>query len=183
MDVRVIAATNRDLHAEVKGGRFREDLLFRLEVLPIRMPPLRERLEDVPLLVEHALQSPAQPPGHAPPRFSPEALAAFKAYAWPGNVRELMNLVERLAILVPGPEVQPGDVAAVLPRPEVPAPVTPTYEDADARGLRDRLDDYERELIAGALHAAGGNVAEAGRRLQTDRANLYRRMRRLGIRD
>jgi DNA-binding NtrC family response regulator len=92
-------------------------------------------------------------------------------------------VVERLAILVPGPEVQPGDVAAVLPRPSTPPTAGPVYEDDDTRGLRDRLDAYEKELISGALHAAGGNVAEAGRRLQTDRANLYRRMRRLGIRD
>jgi two-component system nitrogen regulation response regulator NtrX len=184
VDVRVIAATNRDLHAEVKAGRFREDLLFRLEVLVIRMPPLRERQDDIPILVEHAVQRLRKRQGMRVPRFSREALHTLEAYAWPGNVRELMNVVERLAILVPGPEVQPGDVAAVLPRLDTPTPeTTPAYEEADARGLRDRLDDYERELIAGALHASGGNVAEAGRRLQTDRANLYRRMRRLGIRD
>jgi DNA-binding NtrC family response regulator len=114
---------------------------------------------------------------------SPGALKALQDYAWPGNVRELMNIVERLAILVTAPEIQPGDVAAVLPRKSAPPRETPAYGDSDTRGLRDRLDDYERELIAGALHAAGGNVAEAGRRLQTDRANLYRRMKRLGIRE
>jgi two-component system nitrogen regulation response regulator NtrX len=182
VDVRVIAATNRDLRAEVRAGRFREDLLFRLEVLPIRMPPLRERQEDIPLLVEHALQRLRKRQGMRPPRFSRDALDALRRYAWPGNVRELMNVVERLAILVAGPEVQPGDVAAVLPRADLFQPSGPTYEDEDTRGLRERLDAYERELISGALHAAGGNVAEAGRRLQTDRANLYRRMRRLGIR-
>jgi two-component system nitrogen regulation response regulator NtrX len=183
VDVRVIAATNRDLRAEVRAGRFREDLLFRLEVLPIRMPPLRERREDIPLLVEHALQRLRKRQGMRPPRFSREALDALQGYAWPGNVRELMNVVERLAILVAGPEVQPGDVAAVLPRADLSHPSGPAYEDEDTRGLRERLDAYERELISGALRAAGGNVAEAGRRLQTDRANLYRRMRRLGIRD
>ncbi len=183
VDVRVIAATNRDLHEECKTGRFREDLLFRLEVVPIRMPPLRERLEDVPLLVEHALRRLRRRQGIRAPRFSREAVAALQRYAWPGNVRELMNLVERLSILTSGPEVQPPDVSAVLPRAQTAAPDTPAYEDADTRGLRDRLDDYERELIAGALHAAAGNVAEAGRRLQTDRANLYRRMKRLGIRE
>jgi two-component system nitrogen regulation response regulator NtrX len=182
VDVRVIAATNRELHKEVEAGRFREDLLFRLEVVPIRMPPLRERMDDVPLLVEHALQRLRRRQGIRTPRFSAAALAALREYGWPGNVRELMNLVERLSILFPGPEVQPAEVAAVLPR-EVPvASDTPAYADADTRGLRDRLEDYERELIQGALHAAGGNVAEAGRRLQTDRANLYRRMKRLGIR-
>jgi two-component system nitrogen regulation response regulator NtrX len=183
VDVRVIAATNRDLHEECRVGRFREDLLFRLEVVPIRMPPLRERLDDVPLLVEHALQRLRRRQGIHAPRFSAEAVAGLQRYAWPGNVRELMNLVERLSILTSGPEVQPADVGAVLPRAAAPAPETPPYEDADTRGLRDRLDDYERELISGALHGAGGNVAEAGRRLQTDRANLYRRMKRLGIRE
>jgi len=183
VDVRVIAATNRDLHEECRAGRFREDLLFRLEVVPIRMPPLRERLDDVPLLVEHALYRLRRRQGIHAPRFSAEGVAALQRYAWPGNVRELLNLVERLSILSPGPEVQPADVSAVLPRATASTPETPSYEDADTRGLRDRLDDYERELISGALHAAGGNVAEAGRRLQTDRANLYRRMKRLGIRE
>jgi len=182
VDVRVIAATNRDLHKEVQAGRFREDLLFRLDVVPIRMPPLRERLEDVPLLVEHAARRLRRRQGLRPPRFSKEAMDLLQRYAWPGNVRELMNIVERLAILMPGPEVQPGDVASVLPRRPAPPEATPTYADDDPRDLRGRLDDYERELISGALHSARGNVAEAGRRLRTDRANLYRRMKRLGIR-
>ena len=186
VDVRVIAATNRDLHEELRAGRFREDLLFRLEVVPLRMPPLRERLADVPMLVEHALQRLRSRQGMRVPRFSAEAIACLQGHSWPGNVRELLNLVERLAILAPSPEVQPADVAAVLPRaravPSGDAP-EPGYRDADPRGLRERLEDYERELIRGALRAAEGNVAEAGRRLQTDRANLYRRMRRLGIRE
>jgi two-component system nitrogen regulation response regulator NtrX len=186
VDVRVIAATHRDLHEEVRAGRFREDLLFRLEVVPLHMPPLRERLADVPLLVEHALQRLRRRQGMRAPRFSPEAVSALQHYPWPGNVRELMNLVERLCILAPGPEVQAADVQAVLspPRGHVAGPPTPTpgHVERDSRGLRERLEDYERELIRGALTEAGGNVAEAGRRLQTDRANLYRRMRRLGIR-
>ena len=183
VDVRVIAASNKDLRGEVRAGRFREDLLFRLEVLPLRMPPLRERLEDLPLLVEHALRRLRNRQGIRPPRFAADALEALKRYEWPGNVRELMNLVERLAILTPGTEVQLSDVLAVLPRVSVSPAQTPAYSDSDARGLSERLDDYERELILGALHAAGENIAEAGRRLQTDRANLYRRMRRLGIRE
>jgi two-component system nitrogen regulation response regulator NtrX len=182
VDVRVIAATNKDLHAEVKAGHFREDLLFRLEVVPLRMPPLRERLEDVPMLVEHALGRLRKRQGIRAPRFSADAMGALQHYTWPGNVRELLNLVERLAILTNGPEVQLTDVHAVLPRTGDTPSETPAYSDTDARALRDRLDDYERELIQGAMHAAAGNIAEAGRRLKTDRANLYRRMRRLGIR-
>lgn len=185
VDVRVIAATNRDLHAEARAGRFREDLLFRLEVVPLHMPPLRERLDDVPLLVEHSLQRLRLRQGMRVPRFSAGAVAALRAYPWPGNVRELMNLVERLAILSPGPEVQPQDVAAVLPRAarSTQGAASPAFDEEDTRGLRDRMEDYERDLIQGALEAADGNVAEAGRRLRTDRANLYRRMRRLGIRE
>jgi len=185
VDVRVIAATHRDLHEEARAGRFREDLLFRLEVVPLRMPPLRERLADVPLLLDHALQRLRRRQGMRVPRFSAQAVAALQAYPWPGNVRELMNLVERLCILAPGPEVQAADVAAVLSpsreRLAAGAPA-PAWVEGDARGLRERLEGYERDLIRGALEEAGGNVAEAGRRLQTDRANLYRRMRRLGIR-
>ncbi|MDP2959171.1 MAG: sigma-54 dependent transcriptional regulator [Longimicrobiales bacterium] len=186
VDVRVVAATNRDLHEETRAGRFREDLFFRLEVVPLRMPPLRERLADVPLLVDHALARLRRRQGMSAPRFSPEAVAALQRYPWPGNVRELMNIVERLSILAPGPEVQAADVAAVLPvQPgfQLSGAPVPAYVDGDARGLRERLEDYERELIRGALRTADGNVAEAGRRLQTDRANLYRRMRRLGIRE
>ena len=186
VDVRVVAATNKDLRAAVDDGSFREDLLFRLEVVPLEMPPLRNRREDVPLLVEHALGRLRRRQGMRPPAFAKEAVEALRAYDWPGNVRELVNLVERLSILAPGPTVQPGDVAAVLPgrRAGVPAAgAAPGYVDDDPRDLRDRLDDYERTLIEGALEAADGNVAEAGRRLKTDRANLYRRMKRLGIRD
>jgi two-component system nitrogen regulation response regulator NtrX len=183
VDVRVIAATNHDLRAAVEAGTFREDLLFRLDVLPIRMPALRERPEDVPLLVEHAANRLRKRHGMSVPRISPDALEMLTAYPWPGNVRELINIVERLAILVPGPEVQPGDVRALLPERRSAPTDGPRFESDDQRGLRDRLDDYERLLISGALDASSGSVAEAGRRLQTDRANLYRRMKRLGLRE
>jgi two-component system nitrogen regulation response regulator NtrX len=187
VDVRVIAATHRDLHEEARSGRFREDLLFRLEVVPLHMPPLRERLADIPVLVEHALQRLRRRQGMRVPRFSPQAVAALQGYSWPGNVRELLNLVERLCILAPAPEVDAVDVAAVLSPSRGQfggSPLSsPGHLENDPRGLRDRLEDYERALIRGALDETAGNVAEAGRRLQTDRANLYRRMRRLGIRE
>ena len=182
VDVRVIAATNRDLRREVEVGRFREDLLFRLDVVPIAMPPLRERTADVPLLVEHARQLLARRSGIVAPHFGAQALAALQMYGWPGNVRELLNIVERLSILHSGAHVEAADVRRVLPGGGGPNAAVPGYVDGDRRPLRYRLDDYERSLIAGALAATSGNVAEAGRRLQTDRANLYRRMRRLGLR-
>jgi two-component system nitrogen regulation response regulator NtrX len=180
VDVRVIAATNRDLRAEVAAGRFREDLYFRLHVIPIHLPPLRERREDVPMLVRHFLDRVRRRTALRPPRLSLAAMEALTRHGWPGNVRELANIVERVSILHAGQEVGAADVRALLDGR--PGPAEPTaYRDDDGRALSDRLDDYEREILSGALDAADGSVAEAARRLRTDRANLYRRMRRLGI--
>jgi two-component system nitrogen regulation response regulator NtrX len=172
VDVRVISATNRRLEDEVAGGHFREDLFFRLNVFPIHIPPLRERLADLPALVAHLAERAR--PRHAV-QFTPGALEALAAYGWPGNVRELANLIERLSILS-GPTVDATAVRQVLRGG--PPPAQPS---ASGRPLSEALDDYERGLIATALSQAGGNVAEAARVLQTDRANLYRRMRRLGL--
>ncbi|MGD2068851.1 MAG: sigma-54 dependent transcriptional regulator [Gemmatimonadota bacterium] len=183
VDVRVIAATNRDLRAAVEGGGFRQDLFFRLDVVPIRMPPLRERRADIPLLVAWAVERLRRKHGMVPPRIGREALDALGAHDWPGNVRELFNTVERLAILTePGVDVDAATVRRVLPSRGSRARPTPVFDPEDDRPLRTRLDDYERALIAGALDASGGNVAEAGRLLETDRANLYRRMKRLDVR-
>ena len=182
VDVRVLAATNHDLRAQVEEGSFRQDLLFRLEVVPIHLPPLRERLQDLPLLVAHILQRLRNRRGLVPPHITRGGMQALKRYAWPGNVRELMNVLERLAILSSGGPVEEEDVARLMPTPRGPGD-TPGYLEGDHRPLRERLEDYERKLIRGALEGSEGNVAEAGRRLQTDRANLYRRMKRLGLTD
>lgn len=182
VDVRVLSATNKELRAEVAAGRFREDLLFRLLVIPLHLPPLRERREDVPLLVEHFLASNRTRDGLYPPRLTPAALELLVRHAWPGNVRELANTIERLSILHPGAEIGPGEIRAILAgAASSAAPERLAYRDDDERPLPDRLGDYERRLIQGALQAAEGSVADAARRLRTDRANLYRRMRRLGI--
>ncbi len=185
VDVRIVAATNRDLRAEVAAGRFREDLFFRLHVIPLQLPPLRERRDDVPLLVEHFLARNQRRNGLRPPRLAPAAMEALARHPWPGNVRELANILERLSILHAGAEVGAAEIRALLTGA---APLAPeaakdgaAYRDDDARSLSDRLDDYERALLEGALDASDGSVAEAARRLRTDRANLYRRMRRLGI--
>jgi two-component system nitrogen regulation response regulator NtrX len=173
VDVRTISATNRRLDEEVANGEFREDLYFRLNVFPIHLPPLRERLEDLPALVAHLAER-VRPRNAA--TFTPAALEALASYAWPGNIRELANLVERLSILS-GPTVDAGAVRQVLPGGTAalgPAVVL-------GRPLSEALDEYERALIAAALAQAEGNVAEAARVLRTDRANLYRRMRRLGL--
>jgi transcriptional regulator with GAF, ATPase, and Fis domain len=186
VDVRIVSATNRDLARAVAEGSFREDLLFRLNVIPIAIPPLRERPSDIPALVEHFSVLHRARTGRRPPQWTPDAVTALVRYRWPGNVRELANIVERLAILHAGTEVTEHDVRAVLPvdgggagarRAEQPLPDPALLE----QSLSDTLDGHERTLIVRALSAAGGNVAEASRRLKTDRANLYRRMRRLGI--
>lgn len=174
VDVRVLAATNRDLDAEMVAGNFRRDLFFRLNVLHLHMPPLRDRLEDVPELVFHFLTQLRSRHGLATPRLTSDALARLRAYAWPGNVRELANVCERVAILHAGREVTPGQIDGLL-RGASPAPST------DNLPLSERLEAFERESITRALREAGGRVSEAARQLGTDRPNLYRRMRRLDI--
>jgi two-component system nitrogen regulation response regulator NtrX len=173
VDVRVVAATNRRLEDAVADGEFREDLFFRLNVFPIRLPALRERLEDLPALVTHLAERvrPRQAPA-----FTPEAIQALAGYAWPGNVRELANLIERLIILS-GPTIDAAAVRQVLRGGTAAPSAVPVL----GRPLSEALDDFERGLLAAALAQAQGNVAEAARLLHTDRANLYRRMRRLGL--
>jgi two-component system nitrogen regulation response regulator NtrX len=180
VDVRVLAATNRQLEQAVTAGTFREDLYFRLNVFPIHLPPLRDRAEDISSLVMHLAQR-VRPIGT--PRFSPQALESLSHYSWPGNVRELANIVERLIIVGGGKsEIGAEAVAAVLPQTSGPRPqVSGDGATAPELPLSDALDVYERRLIRDALTRSNGNVAEAARALRTDRANLYRRMRRLGL--
>jgi two-component system nitrogen regulation response regulator NtrX len=183
VDVRIVSATNKDLTRAVADGTFREDLYFRLNVIPLAIPPLRERPDDIPALVRHFSQVHRGRTGQPLTSWSTNALDALARYRWPGNVRELANIVERLAILHPGREVTSDEIREVLPsaptRLAEPAAL-PNATVLDA-SLTDTLDDYERVLITRALSVAGGNIAEAARRLQTDRPNLYRRMKRLGI--
>jgi two-component system nitrogen regulation response regulator NtrX len=183
VDVRILSATNKDLTRAVADGTFREDLYFRLNVIPLAIPPLRERPDDIPALVRHFSQVHRGRTGQPLTSWSGDALNTLARYRWPGNVRELANIVERLAILHPGREVTSDEIRDVLPgaptRLAEPAAL-PNAAVLDA-SLTDTLDEYERVLITRALSVAGGNIAEAARRLQTDRPNLYRRMKRLGI--
>jgi len=183
VDVRVIAATNMDLERAVREGRFREDLFFRLNVIPVALPPLRARTGDIALLVRHFSALYRIRAVRPAPGWSDDALRLMECYRWPGNVRELANIVERLAILHAGADVTARDVSEVLGMSSVDQAAAPAPDRAPSadRPLADALDDYERALITQALTAARGKVAEAARRLQTDRPNLYRRLRRLGI--
>jgi len=184
VDVRVVAATNQRLDQAVGAGSFREDLYFRLNVFPIELPPLRQRLDDLPALVQHLAD---RLRGHQAPTFTTEAISLLSSYDWPGNVRELANVIERLSI-IGGAEVDAALVREVLPRSAARAEAGAVAEaagvnlaDLQGRSLSNLLDDYERALVREALGRASGNVAEAARALQTDRANLYRRMKRLGL--
>jgi two-component system, NtrC family, nitrogen regulation response regulator NtrX len=183
-DVRILAATNKDLARAVADGSFREDLYFRLNVIPLHVPPLRERPDDIPALVRHfALLNRART-GRPVSEWSPDALGLLERYNWPGNVRELANIVERLAILHAGETLTSHHVHAVLHAQPSGATRTVGVELPTTQlttSLTDELDAYERTLILRALSAANGNITAAARRLQTDRPNLYRRMRRLGI--
>jgi two-component system nitrogen regulation response regulator NtrX len=183
VDVRIVSATNKDPARAVIDGTFREDLLFRLNVIPIPIPPLRERPGDIPALVRHFSVLHRMRTGRAIQAWSEDAIATLTRHAWPGNIRELANIVERLAIVNAGRLVTESDVAAVLPVERAArSRNTPLPDPASLdHSLSDTLDEYERVLIARALSMANGNVAEAARRLKTDRPNLYRRMRRLGL--
>jgi len=177
-DVRVVAATNRDPAAEVTAGRFREDLYYRLNVVPIHVPPLRERREDVPVLSARFLAEACERNGRKPLRLSREAVAALQTHDWPGNVRELRNFVERLAILCDGPEVGAAELTAMLPGARKPR--------ADrlraGASFHDLVEEAEREIVLAALAAHGDNVSDTARALGLERSHLYKKMRALGIR-
>ena len=175
IDVRVVAATNRNLESAVAAGGFREDLYFRLAVIPINVPPLRERPEDVPLLIEHFAARLAQETGRRPQVFTAGALEALRHYAFPGNIRELRNLVERLLIMNPGSSIGADAVRAVLPS----AAETGT---AEAATLADSVRDFERRQIEAALAAEGGHMTRAASRLGLERSHLYKKMKQLGMR-
>jgi two-component system, NtrC family, nitrogen regulation response regulator NtrX len=170
VDVRVVAAANTDLARAVAAGGFRDDLFYRLNVLPIHVPPLRDRIADLPDLVEHLMARLRDRHGLNPPRISRAGLAALGRCRWPGNVRELANICERLAILNAGATVDAAEIEALLPGSA-----------SATLSLSEQLEVFERKQIEAALAAAGRSVAEAARALDTDRANLYRRMKRLGI--
>ena len=173
-DARILSATNKNLSAEIQRGQFREDLFFRLAVVPIDVPPLRERTEDIPVLARHFLEQASQRFGRRPKRLSASALEALQAYRWPGNVRELKNLIERLMILSPNPEIGPKELPAEFDRED-------GAEIAADAPLREARDDFERRYILAALRRHRGNVTRTAEALQIERSNLYRKLKGYGI--
>jgi two-component system nitrogen regulation response regulator NtrX len=176
VDVRVLAATNKDLTAEIRATRFREDLYFRLNVIPIFVPPLRDRADDVPRLAEHFMAELAREYGRRRKTFEPAALSALQRYRWPGNVREMRNVLERLMIMVPGDTIAASDLSFLdgsLAIEEAGGGATVPLHDA-----RDR---FERDYILRALAQQQGNISRTADVLGVERSNLYRKMRGFGI--
>jgi transcriptional regulator with PAS, ATPase and Fis domain len=174
VDVRIIAATHRDLRAEVQAGRFREDLYFRLVVYPIFLPPVRERTEDIPLLVGHFLRKLRDDVGRKVERVSPEVLDALSRYPWPGNVRELENVVHRSLLSCRGDELALSDLPAEIQARALPS-LPPVGVD-DRRETVLPLRELERRAIERALAMTGGSVGRAAKMLGIGRATLYRRL-------
>jgi DNA-binding NtrC family response regulator len=176
-DVRVIAATNKDLAAEVAAGRFREDLYYRLNVVPVRVPPLRERREDVPELCARFLSEACERNGRRPVQLTREALLALQSHDWPGNVRELRNQVERLVILCDGPEIGAEEVTRLLPGARPPR----TDRLRPGAGFHELVEEAEREILLSALDQQQGNVTDTAKALGLERSHLYKKMRSLGV--
>ncbi|HLC41527.1 MAG TPA: sigma-54 dependent transcriptional regulator, partial [Methylomirabilota bacterium] len=169
VDVRVIAASNKNLHELIAAGSFRDDLFYRLNVIPIEVPPLRKRQEDIPLLVDYFIRMLSEQNGKPPKIITAEALAHFINYEWPGNVRELKNMVERLVIMTPSHTISVAD----LPPPLVPA-VT-VEEGGGKRSFREAREAFERAYILAELRAHDGNVTKTAEKLGLERSHLYRK--------
>ncbi len=182
VDVRVIAATNKNLEREIEKGRFRKDLYYRINVIPIRVPSLRERREDIPLFAGHFIHEFAAENGKEEKSFTPDALREMSAYAWPGNVRELRNLVERLIIMTQGKVIDAPEVREHLGRESTAAS---GGEGADAilsvRAYTDARERFEREFIARKLKENGGNVSRTAAIIGMTRENLSRKIKSLKI--
>jgi two-component system nitrogen regulation response regulator NtrX len=183
VDVRVIAASNKDLQEEIGNGTFREDLFYRLNVVPLEVPPLRARAEDIPVLVRHFLREFAAEYGQRPKTIDDAALELFVRYRWKGNVRELRNFIERMMIMVPGPAITAADVPQPVSQPQ-PAPQRgagrPTAGEMPAT-LKEARAAFEREFIRQKLKENNGNISKTADEIDVERSNLHRKIKALGI--
>jgi transcriptional regulator with PAS, ATPase and Fis domain len=178
VDVRIIAATNIDLRQMVREGRFREDLFYRLNVITVELPPLRQRKEDIPLLVEFFLKKYAEENGRATPRITPEALRPLMAYSWPGNVRELENVIERAVVLSSGPEISMD----LLPDSMMGRGSSLNLHDAPSdASLFEIIGDVERRIITDMLERCNWNQTEAAERFHVPLSTLNQKIRRHNI--
>ncbi|HEV3050206.1 MAG TPA: sigma 54-interacting transcriptional regulator, partial [Longimicrobium sp.] len=183
VDVRVVAATNRPLDAMVSSGTFRDDLLYRLQVIPLHLPPLRDRREDVVPLAHHFLAHFAERYARTVRGFSDGARRLLLSYDWPGNVRELRNAVERAAVMAEGEQIEPRDLPPPLAESRAPVdPVDAALADLPFAEARDRaMDAWERRFLAAALERHGGNVSATARALDLHRQSLQKRLRTLDL--
>ena len=186
VDVRVLAASNKDLAKEIEAGHFREDLYYRLNVLPVTVPPLRARRDDIPLLVKHFMQIHAEEQGLKIKQLTPSAMEQLQQYDWPGNIRELRNLTERLMIMVPGTQIDDAHVAAALQvRPVVPSAAQAAAQPAlvlkEYDSLRDARNAFEKEYITRKLKENRWNVSRTADELRIERSHLHRKIKLLSI--
>ena len=190
VDVRVLAASNKDLMKEIEKGTFREDLYYRLNVVPIVVPPLRERRDDIPLLIRHFMKLHAEEQGLRTKEVTPEAMAVFQQYEWPGNIRELRNLIERLMIMVPGNVIDaaqatltlqvkaPGTIAAATPAVQTAA--SPLFTQP-FDSLRDARNAFEKEYIGRKLREHHWNISRTAEDLKIERSHLHRKIKPLDV--
>jgi two-component system nitrogen regulation response regulator NtrX len=178
VNVRVIAATNKNVEEEIRKGTFREDLYFRLNVVPFHIPPLRDRVGDMEILADHFMKAYSREYGKKPKAFSPTAMAQLVSYQWPGNVRELKNYIERLVIMVPSDMIEEKDL---------PPPIRTRDSGrslnlfSDFNSLRDARDQFEKQFIVRKLEECGGNITKAAELLGLERSNLHRKLKSFAI--
>ncbi len=179
VDVRVIVATHRDLAEQVREGKFRQDLFHRIYVFPLALPPLRERRDDIPILIDHFQKQIARQNNWKPTPFTPDAIAELQRYAWPGNVRELRNVVERLLLLAAENEIDVGTVRIALPPSSASAASSVS---ADGHGtLAERMDQVERSIILSELERQQFHITNTAKALGLERSHLYKKAQQLGI--
>jgi len=184
VDVRIIASTNRDLAAEMTAGRFRQDLFYRLNVVPIRVPPLRERREDIALLARYFMSHSAEVAGLPPRQLGDDAIAVLQAYAWPGNIRQLRNVTDWLLIMAPGEagsliqaDMLPPDIGAVAPSPQRGDGIAEMM----SLPLRDARELFERRYLDAQITRFGGNISRTAAFVGMERSALHRKLRLLGF--